>query len=139
MVLQYRGSAALPGALGINPGMTGQTVPGTLAFKQVKSGSGAATKAIKTLPMPPPWHSSTIIRAAVVDSNLGNGKPHFKQVRQGSLPNCPIAGILSALGNTDVRQKYLDGLITEYRGATVKTTLGGDVLSKLTWPDEDPD
>jgi hypothetical protein len=119
--------------------MAGQTLRGTLAFKQVKSGSSAATRATKTLPMPGPWHSSTIIRAAVVNSDLGNGKPVFRQVRQGSLPNCPIAGILSALGNTDVGQKYLDSLITEYRGTTVKTTLSGDVLSKLTWPDEDPD
>jgi hypothetical protein len=86
-----------------------------------------------------PWHNTTIIRAAVVDLKLGDGKPVTKQVQQGELPNCPIAGILAALGNTDVGQKYLDGAITEYRGATVKTTLSGDVLAKLTWPGEDPD
>jgi len=136
MVLQYRGSAALPGALGTTPATPGQAIPGTLAFKSVKAGAGAASKKVLDLPMPPPWHSSTIILAAVVNSKLGDGKPHFKQVRQGSLPNCPIAGILSALGNTKDGQNYLDGLITENIGATCRTTLGGDILAKLSSHDD---
>src|SRR4029077_19012968 len=67
------------------------------------------------------------------------GLPVTEQVKQGSLPNCPSAAILAALGNTKDGQKYLDSLITQYTGATVKTTLSGEVMSKLVWDDEDPD
>jgi hypothetical protein len=91
------------------------------------------------LPLPLPWHRSTIIRVAVVDWKLGDGLPVTKQVRQGHLPNCPIAAILSALGNTKEGSKYLDGLIIEFTGTTVRTSLPGELVTKLWHSDEDKD
>jgi len=64
---------------------------------------------------------------------LSDGLPTTTQVRQGALPNCPIAAVLAALAHTPVGQRYLDALITEYIGAVVKTTLSGDVMDKLVW------
>ena len=139
MVLQYKGSAGTPGSLGTTPGATPRGIYGPLNFKEVNAATGSATRAAKSLPIPPPWHSSTIIRAAVVDFKLGDGMPVTQQVRQGSLPNCPIAAILSALGNTKDGQKYLDSLIKQIKGAPVVTTLSGDLVAKLWHSDEDAD
>ena len=132
MVLQYKGSAGTPGSLGTTPGSTPRGIYGPLSFKEVNAATGSATRAAKSLPMPPPWHSSTIIRAAVVDFPLGDGMPVTQQVRQGSLPNCPIAAILAALGNTKDGQKYLDSLIKQVKGTPVETTLSGDLVAKLS-------
>lgn len=139
MVLPYRGSARPPGPFGTTPGRLGRGIPGPLGFRQVDLGTTGATRASRTFTMPPPWHSSTIIRVSVVDWKLSDGLPTTTQVRQGALPNCPIAAVLAALAHTPVGQRYLDGLITEYIGAVVKTTLSGDVMDKLVWEDEDKD
>jgi hypothetical protein len=139
MVLQYKGSAGTPGPLGTTPGTPPRGLYGPLSFKEVNAATTSPTRASKSLPMPVPWHSSTIIRAAVVGTKLSDGAPVTKQVRQGSLPNCPIAAILAALGNTKDGQRYLDTLITQFSGTTVKTSLSGDVMAKLIWADEDVD
>jgi hypothetical protein len=90
--------------------------------------------------MPKPWTSSTIIRARVVNWKLANGKPVTTDVRQGALPNCPIAAVLAALTHTAVGQKYVDGLITEYKGTSVQTVLPQEIMDKLALrDDEEPD
>lgn len=140
MVLQYKGGAAPPGTIGGLIPWTPwtQAVPGPLGFKQVEV-KGAATKSPRALALPLPWHSSTIIRMAVVDWKLADGPPVTSQVRQGHLPNCPIAAILAALGNSKDGQQYLDGLITEYKGTPVKSSLPGELVTKLYEHEDDPD
>jgi hypothetical protein len=139
MVLPYKGTASFRGPIGISPGQPGGRIPGPLGFKQVVSKS-TATKASKSLPMPAPWKNSDIIRAAVVNWKLANGKPVTTDVQQGTLANCPIAAVLAALTNTARGQEYVDGLITEYRGASVQTVLDQDAMARTALQtNEDPD
>jgi hypothetical protein len=50
-------------------------------------------------------------------------------VAQGGLPNCPVAAILAALARTKAGQKYLNGLITEYKGVAIKTTVSAEIIA----------
>jgi hypothetical protein len=139
MVLPYSGGARSPGPLGIGPYLVGGHLPGPLGFKQVNSPQTGLTKSSRSLPMPPPWTSSTDMRARVVDWKLSNGKLKPTDVIQGALPNCPIAAILAALAHTPAGQKYLDRLITEYKGAAVKTVLSADLIAKIMKADDSTD
>lgn len=135
MVLPYSGNVRSRGPLGFGPYQLGGRIPGPLGFKHVNLPQTAATAA-RSLRIPPPWVSSTAIRARVLDWKLSNGRPITKDVMQGALPNCPIAAILAALAHTPIGQKYLDSLITEYKGAAVKTVLSADLIAKIMKADD---
>ena len=140
MVLPYKGTASFRGPIGINSGQPGGRIPGPLGFKQVNQTKGNTSKATKTLPMPAPWKNSDIIRAKVVNWKLANDKPITTDVRQGTLANCPIAAVLAALTHTATGQKYVDGLIIEYRGASVQTVLEQAAMDRTALKsDEDLD
>jgi hypothetical protein len=114
-------------------------VPGPLGFREVSTPTKSSTKSSKNFAMPEPWSSSTIIRVGVLDWKLAKGMPVTTDVEQGDLAVCPVAAVLAALTHTDVGQKFVDGLITEYRGPLVKTALSNDLMVKIVKPDEDPD
>lgn len=139
MVLPYKGNARFPGPVGTTTRPTGGRIPGPLGFREVDSPTKNSTKPSKTFAMPEAWWSSTIMRVAVLDWKLAKGKPVTTDVKQGDLANCPVAAVLAALTHTDVGQKYVDGLVTEYRGPLVKTVLSNDIMIKIIKPDEDPD
>ncbi len=139
MTLPYRGSARFPGPLGTSQGTLGGRVPGPLGFRQVDLANKGATKSSKTLIMPPPWSSSNI-RVREVDWKLSNGVPVTGDVMQGALPNCPVAAILAALAHTATGQKHIDGMVTAYIGAAVKTTLSNAIITTVSAETaDDPD
>jgi hypothetical protein len=87
-----------------------------------------------------PWKSFTMKRVRKVDRKLSNGVPVTGDVKQGGLPNCPIAAILAALAHTVIGQKHIDSMITEYIGAAVKTTLSDSIMTTLSdSTSDDPD
>src|SRR5512132_566495 len=131
MTLPYQGSARFPGPLGTSLGTLGGRLPGPLRFKQVDLAKGGATKKIKTVEMPPPWNNSTLKRVRKVDWPLSKNAPVTEDVKQGHLPNCPVAAILAALAHTAVGQKYLDRIVTEYISAPTRTVLADEVVTKL--------
>jgi hypothetical protein len=102
---------------------------------------GAATKAVtKTFAMPAPASgSSTIIRARAVNWNLSKESPLTEDVKQGELAICPIAAILAALAHTASGKGRINKLITEFTGASVKTTFTKDILKTLSSRMDDPD
>ena len=133
MTLQYKGGARFPGPLGLSPEILGGRLPGPLRFGQEDlTKQQGATKSIKTLAMPPPSKgSSTIMRLRTVSWKLSKRVPAWGDVQQGELANCPIAAILSALAHTPSGRKRLDGMITEYLGANIKTTVAHDVMTTI--------
>jgi Calpain family cysteine protease len=140
MTLQYKGGARFPGPLGISPGILGGRLPGPLRFGQVDLAKGGATKASKTLIMPPPTKgSSTIMRLRTVSWKLSNRASAWGDVQQGALANCPIAAILAALAHTDSGRERLDRMITEYLGAPVETTLSAEVMTLLSSKEQEGD
>jgi hypothetical protein len=128
MTLPFQGGARFPGPLGTSPGTLGGRLPGPLRFKHVEL-KGGATKATKTVQMPPPWPLKRVLRIRKVDWKLSDGMPAMDDVRQGSLPSCPIASILAALAHTEIGRKRIDGMITEYTGAPVKTVVSDTILT----------
>lgn len=140
MTLPFRGNARFPGPLGTAPPTSGGRVPGPLGFRRVDLTQKGTTRAIKTLPMPPPWSSSTIMRVRRVDWKLSDGAPATRDVRQGALPNCPIAAILAALAHTTIGRKRIDDMVAEFIGMPVKTTISDAILETLAKASEgDPD
>lgn len=137
MALSYRGGARLPGPLGAGTGSLGGRIPGPLRFEHVDLAKGGATRAVKILDMPEPWHSSTTMRVGISNLDLVDGTPKIDDVKQGALPNCPLAAILAALAFTPAGQKHLNGMVTEYTGATVKTKLPPAVMGRLKPQDID--
>jgi len=89
--------------------------------------------------MPPPWMSSGSRRVRAVKWKLSKGAPKTEDVKQGALPVCPVAAILAALARTPVGQRFLDGMVTEYTGVKIKTTLPADVMKAMTESTEGPD
>jgi hypothetical protein len=142
MVLPYVGGGRVPGAIGHRTGTMSGHVPGPLGFKQVdlSKGNAGATKATRSVGMPPPWKNFDAKRVAVVNWQLVKGKPQPEDIKQGGLPNCPVGAILAALAHTAVGQKYLDGLVTEFDGIAIKTLLSPEVIAEVgRSTSDDPD
>jgi len=101
--------------------------------------SGGATKAVtQTIAMPAPTKGNDRILARAVDWNLSKS-PLSEDIVQGALSDCPIGAILAALANTPTGKTRINNLITEYKGAPVKTTFSKDVLDDLNSRLNDPD
>jgi hypothetical protein len=141
MVLPYQGSARFPGLVGLSPQTARPHFPGPLGFKQVDMGKGnIATKATKSVSMPPPWNNFTAKRLGVVNWRLSKGDPIPEDVKQGGLPNCPVGAILAALAHTTVGKKYLNGMVDEYRNVAIKTTVSKEIVAAVeSTTNDDPD
>ena len=72
------------------------------------------------------------MRVGKVDWKLSSKVPTTGDVQQGELANCPIAAILAALAHTASGRKHLNGMVTEYIGASVKTTLSDPIIVTLS-------
>jgi len=130
MALTLPGGGRIPGSIGLSPTTWGGRIPGPLGFKHTDV-KGAATKAVHTVQMPPPWYSSTILRIRKVPWKLSGGTPATGDVEQGGIPVCPIASILAALAHTGVGRKHLDDMVSEYTGAPVKTVVSDEILKRF--------
>ncbi len=142
MALPYQGGARFPGVAGFSDGVMGWQIPGVLGFKQQElgRGKGAATKSIKSVAMPPPWNNSDAKRVGGVGWKLSKGDPTTDDVKQGGLPNCPVAAIIAALAHTSAGQKYLNELVVEFTGAAIKTTVSAEIIAMVdASTPEDPD
>jgi hypothetical protein len=149
-MVQYFGGARVPGPLGLANGTTGiddpfpvrgpgGRIPGPLGFGHGDPAKGA-TKATKTLDMPPSTKSGTIMRARAVEWKLAASGPITTDVQQGELANCPVAAILAALAHTAAGQKRINELIIEFTPARVTTTLSKQIVDTLTAKTaDDPD
>lgn len=133
MTFPFKGSARVPGPLGISLGGVGKRVPGpigrTLWDKQSTSQApGPAVKAVKTTTMPPPTKDQDSKDVHVVTWPLfksSKNGPAFNEVKQApGIANCPVAAMLAALAFTPVGQTVIQSMVSETAGK-VLTDLSG--------------
>ncbi|WP_174624646.1 C2 family cysteine protease [Candidatus Methylobacter favarea] len=108
----------IPGPVGVTPQSTYARPPGALGFAGgifAAPGGISQVKALKVLKMPTPAHDNSTRNAHEITFDLyGKGGPAIKDIKQGSLANCPIASILAALAHTPIGRKRIESMIAEH-------------------------
>jgi hypothetical protein len=141
MTLPIKGSAQVPGPLGLSPGSPGGRVPGpigTLWDKQSnKPGIGTVSKSVKrtTMPLPTKDQDSKDVHVVLwplFDSSKST--PAFTEVKQApGIANCPVASMLAAMASNPAGQAMIQGMISETSGNVV-TDLSGLSTGTLSNP-----
>lgn len=133
MTIPYRGTARVPGPLGILSGGGSGHMPGPIGTlwqkKSPQSPPAQSRASAKRTVMPAPTNDQTSRNVHAVTWPLYGAKKapaHTEVMQSAHLANCPVAAILAALAFTATGRSRLQAMVSETQAATITDVSGLD-------------